>query len=250
MRPPPPTSRPGAPAMTPRIRCRAVFLDAGGVIVLPHRDLVAGALFRVGLPIDPNVVAHAHYRALRAFDRAGASNPTYRRAFCTELGIAAGRTEDALEALAELADRRRSGEIMWSEPTPGAFATIAALRRRGLPVVIVTNSDGHAEENLRDCGIPDDIPVIDSEVVGSDKPDAGIFEAALHRAGAGIRATDVVHVGDTLSADVAGARDAGITPIHFDPLRACRARDHRHIRTLAGIWRHVIADTQGLGKKL
>lgn len=220
-----------------------MFLDAGGVIVLPHRDLIAAALRGIGIEIDPTAVPHAHYRAVRAFDRAGASDPTYVRAFPSELGIETGRTADALDALAELADRSRSGQILWSEPTPGALATIAALRRRGLPVVIVTNSDGHAEANLRDCGIPDDVPVIDSEVVGVSKPDVRIFEAALHRAGAGVRATDVVHVGDTLSADVAGARAAGITPIHFDPLRACRARDHRHIRTLPGLWRHLVAVT-------
>jgi putative hydrolase of the HAD superfamily len=233
--------------MTSRIPCRAVFLDAGGVIVLPHRDLVARALSRVGIRLDdPGAVARAHYRAVREFDRAGASNPVYARAFPSQLGIIPGRTAEALDALAELADRRRSGEIMWSEPTPRAFQTIAALRRRGLAVVVVTNSDGHAEENLRDCcGI--DVPVIDSVVVGSEKPDGGIFRAALHRAGevlsalgrAGVRPSDVVHVGDTLSADVAGARAAGITPIHFDPLRACRARDHRHVRTLPGIWQHV-----------
>ena len=148
------------------------------------------------------------------------------------------KSAQLLNALADLEDRSRSGEILWSEPTPGAFETIAALRRRGLVVVIVTNSDGHAEENLRDCGIVD-VPVIDSTVVGSDKPDVRIFEAALARAGAGIRATDVVHVGDTLAADVAGARAAGITPIHFDPRRACRAPDHRHVTSLAGIWRHI-----------
>ena len=230
--------------MTPRIRCRAVFLDAGGVIVLPDRRLVAGALSAAGFGIDPSAVPGAHYRALRAFDRAGASNPTYRRAFCAELGIAPARRDDALNAVAELDDRSRSGEILWSEPTPGAFETIAALRRRGLAVVIVTNSDGHAEENLRDCGIVD-VPVIDSTVVGYEKPDVRIFEAALAHAGAGIRATDVVHVGDTLAADVAGARAAGITPIHFDPLRACRAPAHRHVSSLAGIWRHIASGSRG-----
>ncbi len=88
-------------------------------------------------------------------------------------------------------------------------------------------------------------PVIDSTVVGYEKPDVRIFEAALARAGAGIRATDVVHVGDTLAADVAGARAAGITPIHFDPLRACRAPDHRHVSSLAGLWRHIASGSRG-----
>jgi putative hydrolase of the HAD superfamily len=224
--------------MTPRIPCRAVFLDAGGVIVLPDRHLLADAFARIGLRIDPDSVPRAHYRALRAFDRAGASNPVYLRAFCSELGASAERIEEALIALAELADRTSSGVILWSELTPGALETIATLRCAGLSVVIVTNSDGHAEENLADCGVRD-VPVIDSVVVGSEKPDVQIFEAALARAGAGIEPADVVHVGDTLAADVAGARAAGITPIHFDPLRTCRALDHRHVRALAGLWRHI-----------
>jgi putative hydrolase of the HAD superfamily len=233
--------------MSPRVGCRTVFLDAGGVIVLPHRGLVADALRRVGIEIDPGAVPHAHYRAVRALDRAGAGT-SYAAALFRELGIVPGQTAEPLAAWERLADRRRSGEILWSEPTPGALETIAALRRRGFAVVIVTNSDGHAEENLRDGGFAG-VPVIDSALVGAAKPDVRIFEAALALAGAradalagaraGARATDVVHVGDTLSADIAGARAAGITPIHFDPLRACRANDHRHIGSLTGIWRHV-----------
>ncbi len=260
------------------IPCRAVFLDAGGVIVLPDRHLLAGALARAGIDIDPAVVARAHYRAVRALDQhfavraldqhfavraldqhftvrvldhpadRGPGRQDYARALFPQLGIVPGRTAAALAAWQRLADRSRSGLVLWSEPTPGAPTTIAALRRRGLAVVIVTNSDGHAEENLAACGFAG-VPVIDSEVVGAAKPDVRIFEAALARAGeelaalvrpcVAIKPSEAVHVGDTLANDVAGARAAGITPIHFDPLRACRARDHRHIRSLPGLWRHV-----------
>ena len=104
--------------------------------------------------------------------------------------------------------------------------------------MIVTNSDGHGAENLAASGFAG-VPVIDSHVVGVAKPDPRIFEVALARAGAGIRPSEVAHVGDMLSTDVAGARAAGVTPIHFDPFRACRARDHRHIRSLPGLWRHL-----------
>ncbi len=168
--------------MSPRIGCRTVFLDAGGVIVLPHRGLVADALRRIGIEIDPEAVPRAHYRAVRALDRAGAGT-SYAAALFRELGILPGQTAEALAAWERLADRRRSGEILWSEPTPGAPETIAALRRRGFAVVIVTNSDGHAEENLRDCGFAG-VPVIDSTLVGAAKPDVRIFEAALALAGA------------------------------------------------------------------
>jgi hypothetical protein len=41
-------------------------------------------------------------------------------------------------------------------------------------------------------------------------------------------------------ADIAGARAAGIVPIHLDPDRRCRSADHRHVRFLSGIWRHIV----------
>ena len=222
-----------------RIACRAVFLDAGGVLVLPERHLLAGALARAGIDIDPDAVPRAHYRAVRALDRAGdaaPASPSYLAALLPQLGIVPGRAAEAQAVWDRLSARRRSGVILWSEPTPGALATIAALQRAGVAVVIVTNSDGHAEENLAACGFAG-VPVIDSKVVGSAKPDTQIFHIALARAGAAPGKT--VHVGDTVANDVVGARAAGITPIHLDPLRACRAPDHRHIRSLAGIWHHV-----------
>ena len=225
--------------MTARIPSRAVFLDAGGVIVLPDRDLLAGALARAGIDIDPATVPRAHYRAVRFLDRGLEYTPDradYPRALFAQLGIVPGRTAKAVEIWGRLGDREASGAVLWREPTPGATATIAALQRAGIAVVIVTNSDGHAEENLAVCGFAG-TPVVDSMVVGAAKPDRRIFEAALARAN--VTPGEAVHVGDTLANDVAGARAAGITPIHFDPLRACRARDHRHARSLGGLWRHV-----------
>jgi len=85
-------------------------------------------------------------------------------------------------------------------------------------------------------GVPVDA-VIDSTIVGASKPDQRIFRVALRHAGA--QATAAVHVGDMLWADVDGASRAGIPAVHLDPARACRARQHRHVRSLAGIWRHV-----------
>jgi HAD-hyrolase-like/Anti-sigma-28 factor, FlgM len=79
--------------------------------------------------------------------------------------------------------------------------------------------------------------VIDSVMVGAAKPDPAIFRAALERCATD--AAGAVHIGDMVSADVAGARAAGIEAIHLDPARRCRATDHRHVRTLKGIWRHI-----------
>ena len=216
-----------------------MFLDAGGVVVLPDRHLLAGALADAGIQIDPDAVPRAHYRATRTLDRATATaRPDYPGALFPQLGIVPGRTAEAIAVWDRLADRRRSPHVLWSEPTPGAVEVIAALQDAGIAVIVVTNSDGRGEENLRASGFAG-LPVVDSTVVGAAKPDPRIFEIALARAGA--TAAETVHVGDMLSTDVAGARAAGITPIHFDPLRLCRATDHRHARSLPGMRRHVSA---------
>ncbi len=223
------------------------------MIVLPDRQLLAEALARIGIDIDPDAVPGGHYRAVRALDRATAASAPNRpdapsraatpatttpRPYSPSLESCPGRTAEALAAWQRAGRPSRSGVVLWREPTPGATDTIHALQRAGLMFVVVTNSNGHGEENLRDCGFGG-LPVIDSTVVGVAKPDPRIFEVALDRAG--VTSAETVHVGDTLANDVAGARAAGITPIHFDPLRTCRATDHRHVRTLAGIWRHVAA---------
>ena len=246
---PSPTSveHPGGPRTRERVRCQAVFLDGGGVIVLPHAGLVHAALREIGIDIDPSIVADAHYRTVRLIDRvlADSAPVVYMRALCKGLGVPPARLDDAIGALSRLADRSRSGEILWSQPGPHALETIDALRAAGIAVVVVTNSDGHAAENLLDARVCQTGPgpgatvtdVVDSGQVGSEKPDTGIFRIALRRAE--VDPAAVVHVGDMVSTDIIGASAAGIVPIHLDPARRCRDEKHRHIRALNSIWRHV-----------
>jgi putative hydrolase of the HAD superfamily len=218
-------------------RVQAVLLDAGGVVVLPRRELVADALARAGIHIEPSAVPEAHYRAVRALDRRpelSRGRDPYPRALCSALGVS---EEHVATATRELAATAAGEQVLWSEQTQEAFGAIAALRDAGLGVAIVTNSDGHAAENLQRAGLDPRIPVVDSALVGVAKPDPRIFAHALERLR--VPAATALHVGDTLTSDVAGARAAGIEPLHFDPTRRCRTRDHRHVRSLRGIWRHL-----------
>lgn len=238
---------PGDRQRSQRVRCRAVFLDGGGVIVLPNGALIEAALRKVGIYVDPSLVPEAHYTSVRQIDRGlvDSAHDVYLRSLCEKLGVPQARVEEAVDALSALADRSRSGEILWSQPGPHALETIDALSAAGIAVVVVTNSDGHAAENLRDARVCQTGPgpgatvtdVVDSGQVGSEKPDTGIFRVALRRAE--VEPAAVVHVGDMVSTDVIGASAAGIVPIHLDPSRRCRDREHRHIRALNSIWRHV-----------
>ena len=69
--------------------------------------------------------------------------------------------------------------------------------------------------------------ILDSAVVGVAKPDPGIFRIALDALNVPADGS-VLHVGDSLRYDVAGALAAGLQPVHMDPYGLCPAPDgHR-----------------------
>ena len=80
-----------------------------------------------------------------------------------------------------------------------------------LPICCVSNADnGPLLSAIERCGLRFEA-VITSEDARSYKPDSAIFEQALQRLG--VPPERALHVGDSLHADVGGARRAGITPV-------------------------------------
>jgi putative hydrolase of the HAD superfamily len=71
--------------------------------------------------------------------------------------------------------------------------------------------------------------VVDSEVVGIQKPDPAIFELALEALG--VDAGRALYVGDTVRNDVVGAERAGLTPVQIDPYDLYEG-DHLRVRSL------------------
>jgi FMN phosphatase YigB (HAD superfamily) len=49
-----------------------------------------------------------------------------------------------------------------------------------------------------------------------------------------------VYVGDTVFFDVAGARAAGLAPVHVDPYHFCPLDDHPHIASIGDLVEHVV----------
>ena len=87
---------------------------------------------------------------------------------------------------------------------------------------IVSNFYGNLEAVCRDAGIAPHIGVaVDSVVVGFEKPDPRIFEAALSVLGA--TPGTAVLIGDSMPRDMAGARGLGMPHVWLAPgeSRAC-----------------------------
>ena len=75
--------------------------------------------------------------------------------------------------------------------------------------------------------------IIDSHVVGIEKPDPRIFHLALTEIG--VPPERCCFVGDSVHFDVDGARAAGLRPVHVDPYDFCPHDDHGHVSGLADV---------------
>jgi putative hydrolase of the HAD superfamily len=223
----------------------AVLLDAGGVLTLPAVELVRDALSQAGARPSARTLDHAHYLAIPAYDRSageGDGHEAFLAAYVQAAGVPPARVKVAAKRLAEAL---KAEDNPWSRVRPGVRPGLRAICASGATVVIVSNSDGTVERSLLALGVCQVGPgsgaqvaaVLDSAVVGHSKPDRRIFRLALSKAG--VTAGRAVHVGDSVRADVEGARAAGIRPVHFDPHGLCRASDHEHAASLLEVARLV-----------
>jgi HAD superfamily hydrolase (TIGR01549 family) len=139
-----------------------------------------------------------------------------RRERFRRLLAAAGATPtEAVVALTAAAYRDRYREVR--RGIRGAERLLAALAGRLQIAVVSNNLFDEQMEKLTLCGLAPFVhALIVSERVGVSKPDPAIFTAALERLAC--RADEAVMVGDSWTADIAGARAAGIRPIWFNPM--------------------------------
>jgi putative hydrolase of the HAD superfamily len=203
-------------------RFDAVWLDAGGVLVLPDPDVLGPLLAYYGGTADVDRHRRAHYAAMAAKSAQGAEERDWReydRAYVQAVGVGDDDVEDAATALG----RTRSA-LLWRWAIPESLKALAALDAAGMPLGVVSNASGQIEAVLRRSAICQVGPgpgtqvrcVIDSAVVGVAKPDPAIFDhAEVHFPG--LTRDRIAYVGDSVTMDIGGATAAGLHPILIDP---------------------------------
>jgi putative hydrolase of the HAD superfamily len=196
----------------------AVFLDALGTLV--HLEEPSPAL--VTLLRE----RHAIHVSLTAARRAMLAEIDYYRRACTfaadpralaELRLTCARIVRGELSLpvSAISDEQLVATLLDAlrfEPYDDVRAALRRWRADGLPLVVVSNWDISLHDVLRATGLRDLVDdVVCSADVGRAKPDPAVFRRALDIVG--LPPELVVHIGDGLEEDVAGARAAGIEPI-------------------------------------
>ncbi len=107
---------------------------------------------------------------------------------------------------------------LWSTVDPEAVRVLDELKRQGLIVAVISNTeDGRLIDSLEACGISDRFDLlVDSKLVGHRKPDAAIFRLALERLS--LEPNETAYVGDSYASDALAACASGLRGILLDPL--------------------------------
>jgi putative hydrolase of the HAD superfamily len=225
---------------------RTVLFDAGNTLLHLDYPFIADMLRQHGHRRSIDEVRRAEYAAKAAIDEflapllaapgsiegllwpSDRERPSYFAIAMRSLGIDGADAEPVLEALR----RHNEEDCLWRVVEPDTVDVLDGLRRHGLRLGVVSNSDGRIEGDIERRGLRSHFEtVVDSAVVGVEKPDPAIFHIALGRMSASPE--EALFVGDVFAIDVLGARAAGLDAILLDPLGGYPGNvDCRRIRSL------------------
>jgi FMN phosphatase YigB (HAD superfamily) len=196
------------------LHLRAVLLDAGGTLIRerePRRALYAAAAAEEGRPLEPGAMGILMERAHGALPRVVDGHFRYsqgwfgrfiERIFGGDLGLDRAAVARVRSRLLE-----RFADPAGFVALPGSRELLAAQRRRGRAICVVSNWSEALPGIVSGLGLEVDHVVV-SAIERCEKPEPEIFRRALARAGAAPH--QALHAGNDGARDVNGAHAAGI----------------------------------------
>ncbi|HYF94263.1 MAG TPA: HAD family hydrolase [Symbiobacteriaceae bacterium] len=197
---------------------RGIFFDIHALVYGPEgADFLSEVLRGEGIAAEPAEVAEVLTRlpgelqalrqAVRTEEQEDDCNRALLPVLLAELG-AHNVTDALLMRLVETVHQQSAWYSMYPETLP----VLEELKRRGYSMAVVSNWAPSLGRFVREFELHQYLPVaVSSGEVGLPKPDPYIFHQALKRTG--LPAAEVVHVGPSVGLDVAGALQAGLTPV-------------------------------------
>ena len=209
---------------------RAIFFDAGNTLLYPRLDERARDLTAAGFPARLEDFHAAERAAKQKLDvwlwpqiRQREVPRTIDHYYWSEylsalMGLIGAPEAEHARLIRLVADGFRNIRT-WSVVMPETPGYLESLKQQGYYLGVISNSVGTIEEQLQHVGMRGYFQaVLDSAIVGVEKPHPEIFQLAL--AGAQVAPAEAVFVGDTNATDVGGAQLAGLHGVLIDRINA------------------------------
>ena len=208
---------------------KTILYDLDGTLRFnqpPGREFFLDQAFSLGVPISGEdrrrtAIWEHRYWAESAevlldvveYTDADAFWVNYSRRQLQAAGLAPGQAQSLAPQLhSHMKENYRPQDVI----LPETYEVLAQLRGAGYVVGVVSNREKPFGEYLTERGLDSLVHFsVSGGEAGSKKPDRGIFEYALGKAGS--HAGETIYVGDNYFADVVGAQGAGIQPVLYDP---------------------------------
>ena len=139
---------------------------------------------------------------------------SYKESYITEDEIVDRALAECAEKMKEnFAELHRLCQRFWMY-APAFPDTKEFFDKCSVPIFVISNNGlSYVEEGMRDKDLHP-AGIICGDMVRAYKPHEEIFLKALEVSG--LNAEEVIHIGDSVTSDVAGAVRAGITPVLLD----------------------------------
>jgi HAD superfamily hydrolase (TIGR01509 family) len=196
------------------VASHAVTFDAGQTLVELDAAMLARRLGERGVAVGAAAIDVAAAAAWARYDARVGRVANAWKVFMEALLEGAGVAAPARPGLVDWLWDEQPRANLWRRPVAGMIEVVDALRAAGVPVGVLSNSEGRLAELFDEIGWAGRFDaIIDSGRVGVEKPDSRIFGLAADALGVAIDA--LVHVGDSRPADVDGALAVGARAIWF-----------------------------------
>lgn len=195
-----------------------VSFDYGQTLAELDVELLAARVRERGVSLEPAALAAGSGPGWRAYNEAKRQGLGGQDAWCLlmERWLETAGAGEHARPLAEWLWTEQPRKNLWRRPIRGMIELVADLDRAGVPLAIVSNSEGRLAELVADLDLTRYFrTVLDSGLLEFEKPDRRMFELCAERLGG--RVDELVHIGDAWEADVVGAVEAGARAIWFAP---------------------------------
>ncbi|MEE1057047.1 MAG: HAD family hydrolase [Acutalibacteraceae bacterium] len=190
---------------------KAVFIDFYGTLVQENTEVISELTKRIynsGEAVKPSEIGIYWWKFFQ-----DSVNKSYGENFITQRELERIALKETLLKFKSTENLEKLSELMFSQwLKPPVFDDTKEFFEKCLvPVYIVSNVDRN--DIIQAVEYHDFKPagIVTSEDARSYKPRTEIYNLALSEAG--LNSNEVVHIGDSLTSDVKGARDAGINTI-------------------------------------
>jgi putative hydrolase of the HAD superfamily len=202
---------------------KAVFFDLGNTLTLfdyaALKELIQDDLFS---PPQNRDIANGEYKARELINnllltRADTTDEMRTFLYYATILKTVGIKKERIKPLVEIITKYDKTEGIWRVVMRETLSALTQLKDRKLKLGVISNSDGRVDALLNNLNLTGYFDVVlDSKVVGCEKPDPRIFKLALDKTKTA--PAEAVYVGDMYAIDILGARRAGMAGVLLDPL--------------------------------